>query len=630
MSLSGAHRLPWARPQGRSRRARSLSARLLALVGLALFAVCVTMAFSAVLAQRAYLLDDLDRRVAEAAERGRDGVLGDGPGAGTGLGSFDGRGQPAGTITARLGADGTVVVAEVVSRSGEPRRLRAAQRSALAGIEPDGSPHTRTVPGLGVYRVAALDGGGRPVLTALPMDGVQDAVRGLAVVETVVAAGALTLVGSVCAVVVRRRLRPIERVAAAAVEICRSPPAGDETADPDQAPGQDARSGSEADQIGAALDRLTGHAVTAHTERLRAERETRRGEERTRRFIADASHELRTPLASIAGYAELMNRGTGGGEAATAWRRVSAESARMTGLVEDLLLLARLDEGHPPQAAEVDLRVLVAEAVREARAAGEGHDWHLAGLPDSPALVAGDAARLRRVVANLLANARAHTPAGTTVVVTLEATGAVCVIRVRDDGPGIPPALLPDVFERFTRADASRSRVSPGHGGSGLGLAVVAAVTKAHGGRIRAESTPGRTEFTIELPTLRPVPPPRPAPAPVPLRPAPAPVPPRPAPAPVPPRPAPGSVPPRPAPARVPPRPASGSVPPRPLKDPDPSRPPEDPVQPGTPQGPAGGERPPAPRTGREAAPRTGREAAPRTGGPPAPRTGGQAAASPR
>ncbi|MEV6192286.1 ATP-binding protein [Streptomyces sp. NPDC051920] len=622
MSVSGAHRLPWARPHGRSRRTRSLSARLLALVGLALFAVCVTMAFTTVLTQRAYLLRDLDRRVAEAAERGRDGVLGDGPAAGTGLGPFDGRGQPAGTITARLGADGTVVVAEVVSRSGEPRGLRAAQRGALAGIEPDGSPHTRTVPGLGVYRVAALDGGGRPVLTALPMDGVQDAVRGLAVVETVVAAGALTVVGSVCAVVVRRRLRPLERVAAAAVEICRSPPGGDETADPDQVPGPGVRSDGEADRIGAALDRLTSYAVTAHAERLRAERETRRGEERTRRFIADASHELRTPLASIAGYAELMNRGTGGGEAATAWRRVSAESARMAGLVEDLLLLARLDEGHPPQAAEVDLRVLVAEAVREARAAGEGHDWHLAGLPDSPVLVAGDAIRLRRVVTNLLANARAHTPAGTTVVVTLEATGAVCTIRVRDDGPGIPPALLPDVFERFTRADASRSRASPGHGGSGLGLAVVAAVTKAHGGRVHAESAPGRTEFTIELPTLRPVPPPRPAPASVPPRPAPASVPPRPAPASVPPRPAPASVPPRPAPAPVPPRPASAPVPPRPLKDPVTSRPPEDPVQPGTPQGPAEGERPPAPGTGREAAPRTG--------GPPAPRTGGQAAASPR
>ncbi|MFF2363511.1 sensor histidine kinase [Streptomyces sp. NPDC058122] len=539
MNPSGAHRpartRPW--PRGRSRRTRSLRTRLLVLIGLALLAVCVTTAFTAVLTQRAYLLGDLDRRVAEAAERGRDGVLDGGPGSDTGLGPFDGRGLPTGTITARLDADGTVVAAEVVTRSGGPRALRAAQRSALAGIEPDGTPHTRTVPGLGAYRAAALDGGGRPVLTALPMDGVQDAVRGLAVVEAVVAAGAVTVAGSVCAVVVRRRLRPLERVAATAVEICRSPPGQDEPAGPAAAPGHGTRPpADEADRIGAALDRLEGHAETARAERLRAEaetrraeegtrravEETRRGEERMRRFLADASHELRTPLASIAGYAELMNRGTGVVEPATAWRRVSAESARMTGLVEDLLLLARLDEGHPPEAAEVDLTMLVAEAVRAARVAGEGHVWHLAGLPDSPALVAGDAARLRRVVANLLANARAHTPAGTTVVATVEVTDASCAIRIRDDGPGVPPALLPGVFERFTRADASRSRVSPGRGGSGLGLAVVAAVTKAHGGRVSAESAPGRTEFTVELPALRPVPAPRPPTGPVPADPAPA------------------------------------------------------------------------------------------------------------
>lgn len=285
--------------------------------------------------------------------------------------------------------------------------------------------------------------------------------------------------------------------------------------------------------------RLTGHVETSLADRLRGEEEvrermreevreqvreevrteTRRGEERMRRFLADVSHELRTPLAAIAGYAELMNRDAGGLEQAQAWRRVSAESARMTGLVEDLLLLARLDEGRPPGSAEVDLAVLVTEALMEARAAGEtrtmgetramaeDHVWQLALPLDSPVLVAGDEDRLHRMVANLLTNARAHTPPGTTVVVGVEVTGAFCVIRVRDDGPGIPPTLLPSVFEPFTRADASRSRVSPGHGGSGLGLAVAAAVTRAHHGRIRVESAPGRTEFTVELPVVRPVPP---------------------------------------------------------------------------------------------------------------------------
>ncbi|WP_406365154.1 ATP-binding protein [Streptomyces sp. NBC_00645] len=487
-----------------------MGVRLLALVCLALGAVCVTMAFTTVLAQRACLLGDLDQRVADAAERGQGGVS-IGRGVGADLAFLDEQGQPIGTIAARLDDDGAVIAAKVVSGSGGLRDLGAAQRSALAGIEADGSLHTRTVPGLGTYRVTALDGGGRPVLTGLPMDDVQDMIRGLIVVEGVVAAAGLTVAGCLCAVVIRRQLRPLGRVAATAAEVSRSPLGHGGVTGLTRVPERDADPGSEAGQVGAALNRMIDHVESSLAERRRGEEETRRGEERMRRFLADASHELRTPLASIAGYAELMNRGTGPVEPALAWRRVSAESARMTSLVEGLLLLARLDEGRPLPSAEVDLAALVAEAVWDARAAGEDHTWRLALLVDSPALVVGDEARLRQVVAGLLANARAHTPAGTTVVTTVEVTGASRTIRVRDDGPGIPPSLLPRVFERFTRADPSRSRVSPGHGGSGLGLAIAAAITTAHHGRIHAESVPGRTEFTVELPAAEPAPPAGPA-----------------------------------------------------------------------------------------------------------------------
>ncbi|MEV0634094.1 ATP-binding protein [Streptomyces sp. NPDC050619] len=498
-------------------RGRSLRTRLLVFLGVVLVGVCLAMALTMVLAQRAYLLGRLDQRVATAAERGADAVR-SGPGSDADPGFRTAPGQEAGTLAARLDDDGDIMTAEVVTRDGGARALTARQRASLAGVEADGSPHNRTIPGLGTYRVSALDADGSLVLTGLPMGEVQDMLRHLIAVEAGVAGAGLALAGGVCAVVVRRQLRPLGRVAATAVEVSRAPLGRGEVSGLTRVPERDTVPGSETGQVGAALNRMIDHVESSIAER-------RRGEERMRRFLADASHELRTPLASIAGYAELMNRGTDPIEPVLAWRRVSAESARMTGLVEDLLLLARLDEGRPLRSAEVDLAVLAAEAVWDARAVGGGHDWQLELPLDAPALVVGDETRLRQALANLLANARTHTPGGTTVVTSVEATDARCVLRVRDDGPGIPPALLPTVFERFTRADSSRSRPDAGSGGSGLGLAVAAAITAAHGGRIEVDSVPGRTRFTLELPpagdTSRPGPAraraPSPAPSPPPF-----------------------------------------------------------------------------------------------------------------
>jgi two-component system OmpR family sensor kinase len=282
----------------------------------------------------------------------------------------------------------------------------------------------------------------------------------------------------------------------------------------------DANPATEVGQVGAAFNRMLGHVEAALARREASE-------SRLRTFAADASHELRTPLASIRGYAELARRrgGTLPDEVALALGRVESEAARMGELVDELLLLARLDAGRPLASEPVDLTLLIVEATSDARAAAADHRWQLT-LPEEPVVIPGDEQRLRQVLANLLSNASRHTPAGTEVTVALTtepdvvaraadpvSTGAVlaatagpagtagpastAVISVTDNGPGIAAELLPDVFERFVRGDSSRSRAA---GSTGLGLAIVHAVTAAHGGSAHVTSRPGETRFTITLP----------------------------------------------------------------------------------------------------------------------------------
>jgi two-component system OmpR family sensor kinase len=231
-------------------------------------------------------------------------------------------------------------------------------------------------------------------------------------------------------------------------------------------------------------------------------------ERKLKQFIADASHELRNPLASIRGYAELTRRQRDQLPADTAYAlgRVESEAERMSSLVEDLLLLARLDSGPAIEVAAVDVAELLINAVSDARAAGPDHQWSLQleslDHPDQPpATVVGDRNRLHQAVVNLLANARTHTPPGTSVHAGLVIDGNDVVISVADNGPGIPADIKDRVFERFTRGDDSRARTGEGAGGStGLGLAIVAAVAEAHHGTVRVASIPGHTRFELRLP----------------------------------------------------------------------------------------------------------------------------------
>jgi two-component system OmpR family sensor kinase len=249
---------------------------------------------------------------------------------------------------------------------------------------------------------------------------------------------------------------------------------------------------TEVGQVGVALNRMLENVNDALNARHRSETQVRH-------FVADASHELRTPLASIRGYAELTRRSREAvpPDIAHAMERVEAEAKRMTALVEDLLLLARLDAGRSLDQVEVDLTSLTVDVLSDAHAAGPTHRWHLQ-VPDEPVVVTGDPARLHQVLANLLANARTHTPEGTNVFVSLDIEGSLAVARVRDDGPGIASDVIDTIFERFSRGAESRSRAA---GSTGLGLAIVSAVVGAHAGTISVTSRPGDTVFTVALPS---------------------------------------------------------------------------------------------------------------------------------
>ena len=393
-----------------------------------------------------------------------------------------------------------VVTDAYLAGTGGSCHLSAADQAEVARV-PVGRFVTVNLTSYGAYRMTASSTSAGTIVTGLPLAPVTHTLQQVAIAELAVFLAALVMTGVIGTAWVRVSLRPLRRVAATATRVTRLPLSTGEVSLPERVP--DANPATEVGQVGAAFNRMLGHVEAALARREASET-------RLRTFAADASHELRTPLASIRGYAELARRrgGTLPGEVAQALGRVESEAARMGELVDELLLLARLDAGRPLASEPVDLTRLIIDAASDARAAAADHRWQLE-LPEEPVIVSGDEHRLRQVLANLLSNAARHTPAGTEVTIALTTgpsvvagdpasiTGSTAAISVTDNGPGIPAELLPDVFERFVRGDSSRSRVA---GSSGLGLAIVHAVTAAHGGTANVTSRPGETRFTITLP----------------------------------------------------------------------------------------------------------------------------------
>ncbi|MDT5346656.1 MAG: two-component system, OmpR family, sensor kinase [Mycobacterium sp.] len=483
-------------------RAWSLRFRLLVGQVVVLAIVCIGIGAATELALYRYLVAQLDTELHDASHRSVR-IFGEPlsapwrhhlrsfPRPGPGPVFLDAPGQPVGMVGAVIGKGGPIE-AGYLTTAGARAGLSDAATAQLGALPINRPPVTRDLDGLGRYRVVAAPArqSGEVVVTGLSLSNVDATmIRVLMIfaVVTVIAVAAATTAG---AVIIRRALAPLRRVAQTAGGVVDLPLDRGEVALPVRVLESDANPRTEVGQLGSALNRLLDHVAAALSARQASET-------RVRQFVADASHELRTPLAAIRGYTELAQRvGDDTDAVAHAMNRVQSETERMTHLVEDLLLLARLDSGRPLERESVDLSRVAVDAVSDAHVAGPDQQWEL-DLPEEPVTVSGDAARLHQVVTNLLANARVHTGPGTVVTTRLHSDATHAVLSVRDNGPGIPEELRSEVFERFARGDTSRSRKG---GSTGLGLAIVSAVVKAHHGMITLDSAPGHTDFTVRLP----------------------------------------------------------------------------------------------------------------------------------
>ena len=485
---------------------RSLSARVLLGQLCLLLVVCVGIGAVTILALHQYLIGEVDNQLRETAHRSaviygeplppplRD-IRTPWPRPGPGPQFLDAPGQPVGMIAAVVTND-IVSDAGLLGPGGVRTQVPPAAIHQLMQNAGQRTPVTRNLDGLGDYRLVSVRSRltGEPLVIGLSLSNLNATLFRVALTFAVVTVAALAVAITAGILINRRALAPLTRVVATAGEVANLPLDRGEVALPVRVPEADANPYTEVGRLGLALSRMLDHISAALSTRQASE-------SRVRQFVADASHELRTPLAAIRGYTELAQRKRDQvpDDVAHAMSRVESEAERMTRLVEDLLLLARLDSGRPLEREPVDLSRLAADVASDAHIAGPDHEWNL-DVPSDPLYVTGDDARLHQVVANLLANARIHTPPGTSVTLSLHAEPDAAVLRVVDNGPGIPAELQSEVFERFARGDTSRSRKG---GSTGLGLAIASAVVRAHAGSIALRSVPGSTEFTVRLPRTR-------------------------------------------------------------------------------------------------------------------------------
>jgi len=478
-----------------SRRRWTLRRRLVVGTSLLVAVAFIVMSLATIIALRSFALDRLDQQVREGLSFAvnRDGFPGRDRGDRAPEMDATGPAMRIGSLQVLIGSDGTVQRSGYTGADGTVVPLSEDQIALLRSSVPaDRTPTTVDFGGsIGAIRAAAADDDGVTVYAGSSEADVTATTSALIIILVAVSAATLLVAVLGLSLFVRRSLRPLDRVAEVAQRVSTLSLSAGTVDIPDRVADSDTDPATEVGRVGSSLNDLLGHVQSSLSAREHSE-------EQLRRFIADASHELRTPLSSIRGYAQLSL----GEDApmtptqARSFDRIESEARRMASLVDDLLLLARLDAGQPLRRDEVELTLLAVDAVSDAQAADATHEWRL-DVTDDLISVTGDENRLRQVVANLLRNAQTHTPAGTTVTLSLALEGAEAVLRVADTGPGIDPGVSERLFDRFARGDDSRNRDA---GSTGLGLSIAEAITAAHGGSISVESVPGRTVFEVRLP----------------------------------------------------------------------------------------------------------------------------------
>jgi two-component system, OmpR family, sensor kinase len=474
-----------------ARRPLHLRTKLVLATLALLTAICVAIGVFSHLAMGSYLTGQIDDALTPAA--GRAGFPNERP-PGEGQRPFRGvdpenaAGQRPGTLNA------VAQNSALVQDDGSTQPLTSADLVLLAKMNPENGPE-ELVLSSGRYRVDAATLPTGPAAGSILVTGLSTAERdnilgSLDITMAGVSLAGLALTGLVGTMIIRRSLRPLEELSSVATSVSKLPLSSGEVAIPMRVPPAASQPGTEVGTVGLALNAMIDHVTNALKERHASET-------KVRQFVADASHELRTPLTSIRGYTELilMNE-TVSPSGRSALERVDSESKRMSSLVEDLLLLARLDEGQRGEASDFDVTELIIETTSDAQVSAPGHHWTL-DLPDEPLEVRAVEAEIRQVLINLLTNAHKHTPAGTAIATALTVEGDRASITVTDFGPGIDPGFLQTIFTRFSRGDAARSANT---GSTGLGLAIVQALVEANGGHIGVTSEPGVTQFRVDLP----------------------------------------------------------------------------------------------------------------------------------